>query len=52
METRRAESETTIHTVGRQFERLLSNVELAKLDWVTLCLDLVLDKLTFLDKSL
>lgn len=52
VETRRAESKATIHTISRQFKRLLSDVELTKLDWVTLCLDLVLDKLTLLDKSL
>ena len=52
METRRAETQATIHTIRSQLESLLANVELAKLDGVSLALDLVLDELTLFDQSL
>ena len=52
MEPRRAETETTVHRVRSQLESLLANIELSKLDWVTLTLDLVLDEFTLLDQCL
>ena len=52
METRRAESEATIHTISGQFKGFLPNVELAKLHWITLLLNLVFYELSLVNESL
>ena len=48
MESRRRESETTVHRVGSQLKRFLSDVELAKFGLVFFALDLILDQFSLL----
>ena len=52
MESGRAETEATIHTVRGQLESFLADVELAKLHWVSFALNLVLHELALLDECL
>ena len=52
MEARRAKTEATIHTICGQFQSFLTDIELSKLDRVSLTLYLVLDELTLLNECL
>eukprot|EP01033_Poteriospumella_lacustris_P004916 gene4916-gene5410 len=51
IETGKGETETTVHRVGRQLQRLLTNVQLLPLDGVTFVLQQVLHLSTTIDEG-